>query len=444
VGGGIGISGWWTCTGRRSLNANQNKEKNKEKEKGTDQIILKSQEPSNLSKPANSFFNMGFKDFTMIRVLGKGCVGRVLLVRKNDTGKIYAMKILEKNQILKEKQVRYTQTERSILGNIQHPFIVKLYFAFQTPKRLCLVMQYCPGGELFFHLGRFRYFTESHARFYAAEIVLALEHLHKHSIIYRDLKAENILLDAEGHIILTDFGLAKENVTEPTSAHSFCGTPEYLAPEVILRKGYGKAADWWSFGTLLYEMLTGLPPFYCRIRPHLFTKILKSPLRFPKLPILSSSARSLIKGLLCRDPSNRLGAYGADEIKAHKFFQSVDWDKVYRRELKAPFIPPVKDPLDTQNFATEFTSLPVPQFQSHIQKKNSLDISSSYQNNHNNNNYNNNPPPLNNNSNHHHPSIHPSPTNLSTADDHSNSNTSIASSSRNNNGNEKKKKKKFY
>jgi len=226
-------------------------------------------------------------------------------------------------------------------------------------KKLYFVMEYCSGGELFYHLGRAGRFSENRTRFYAAEIVLALEHLHKLGIVYRDLKPENVMLDQEGHIVITDFGLSKEGIEDNTSAHSFCGTPEYLAPEILTRSGHGRAADWWSLGALMYEMLTGMPPFYSRNRERLFVKILKSTLRIPRF--FSPDAASLVLSLLDRNASTRLGSDSdADGIKVHPFFRGVDWNALLARQVSPPFKPPEpQDLLDTRNFEAEFTNLPL-------------------------------------------------------------------------------------
>eukprot|EP01102_Stenamoeba_stenopodia_P008101 TRINITY_DN2301_c0_g1_i3.p1 TRINITY_DN2301_c0_g1~~TRINITY_DN2301_c0_g1_i3.p1 ORF type:complete len:296 (-),score=67.21 TRINITY_DN2301_c0_g1_i3:548-1435(-) len=195
-------------------------------------------------------------DFELLTVIGKGSFGKVLQVRKKDTGKIYAMKVLRKEAIVQRKQVAHTKAEKSILAKIQHPFIVGLHYAFQTEEKLYMVLDFVNGGELFFHLKREGKFSEQRVRIYAAEIACALSHLHSFGIVYRDLKPENILLDSEGHICITDFGLSKEIQSEDT--HTFCGTPEYLAPEILKGQGHGTPVDWWSLGTLIYEMLTGL------------------------------------------------------------------------------------------------------------------------------------------------------------------------------------------
>lgn len=220
--------------------------------------------------------------FKIIKVIGKGSFGKVFLVRDKASGVLYAMKVLKKDYIIRKNQVEHTKTERSVLGYIHHPNIVGLNMAFQTSDKLFFILDYCSGGELFYHLGQVGRFMEERAKFYAAQIVCALEYVHKLGVIYRDLKPENVLLDQYGNVKLTDFGLSKEGVSDhSTGANSFCGTPEYIAPEVLLRQGHGRAVDWWSLGALLYEMITGLPPFYSRNRETMFEKIMKADLSFP-------------------------------------------------------------------------------------------------------------------------------------------------------------------
>ncbi len=220
--------------------------------------------------------------FSIIRVVGKGSFGKVFLVRDKAKQTLHALKVLKKDYIIKKNQVEHTKTENSVLKYVRHPYIVGCSMAFQTADKLFFVLDYCAGGELFFHLGKVGRFEEPRAKFYAAQITLALSYVHSCNIIYRDLKPENVLLDEAGNIRLTDFGLSKEGVRDhSTGATSFCGTPEYIAPEVLLRQGHGRAVDWWSLGALLYEMLTGLPPFYSRNREVMFEKIMKAQLTFP-------------------------------------------------------------------------------------------------------------------------------------------------------------------
>ena len=273
---------------------------------------------------------------------------------------MFALKVLRKDSIIKRNQVEHTRTERNVLGYVNHPFIVSMNMAFQSKDKLYFVLDYCAGGELFFHLGKLGKFPEPRACFYAAEITLAISYVHKLVIIYRDLKPENVLLDAKGHVRLTDFGLSKEGISSSSSgANSFCGTPEYLAPEILNRQGHGRAVDWWSLGALLYEMLTGLPPFYSRDRDKLFEKIRNGVLTYPRY--LSARAQSVLRGLLTRDPTKRLGSGPADaeEIKVHLLFSEIDWDKLARGKIPPPFVPIVKNSMDTSQFDSDFTSLPM-------------------------------------------------------------------------------------
>jgi len=277
---------------------------------------------------------------------------------------MFALKVLRKDNIIKRNQVEHTRTERSVLGYVNHPFIVGLKMAFQSKDKLYFVLDYCAGGELFFHLSKVGKFSEPRAAFYAAEIVLALAYIHQLDIVYRDLKPENVLLDAMGHVRLTDFGLSKEGITNSSSgANSFCGTPEYLAPEILNRKGHGRAVDWWSLGALLYEMLTGLPPFYCRERDRLFEKIRRGHLEYPKY--LTPKSQALLRGLLTQDPKQRLGS-GADDaepIQQHPFFDGIRWQELVKGDVKPPWDPQINNKLDTSQFDDEFTSMPINSYQ---------------------------------------------------------------------------------
>lgn len=309
---------------------------------------------------AQSKSKIGIDDFTLVKVIGKGSFGKVTLVKKKTgSNKLYAMKVLKKSNIVKRKQVEHTKTERRVLGSINHPFIVRLYYAFQTEDKLYFVLDYAAGGELFFHLSRVKKFPEATARFYCAEITLALDAIHAHHVVYRDLKPENILLDGEGHIKLVDFGLAKEDVQDAAEgATSLCGTPEYLSPEVLDRQGHGYAVDWWNLGMVTYEMLTGLPPWYTTNREKLFASIRSAPLKFPMS--VNRTAALFIQALLNRNPLQRLGANGGAEVKAHPFFASMDWDALYRRQITPPFDPMRnQNEEDGKNFESEFTNMPV-------------------------------------------------------------------------------------
>eukprot|EP00002_Diphylleia_rotans_P025857 TRINITY_DN5132_c0_g1_i1.p1 TRINITY_DN5132_c0_g1~~TRINITY_DN5132_c0_g1_i1.p1 ORF type:complete len:491 (-),score=99.28 TRINITY_DN5132_c0_g1_i1:256-1728(-) len=300
--------------------------------------------------------NVGSEDFENLCVLGRGGFGKVMLVRKVDTSRIYAMKSLHKDKLIESDEVEGTKTEKDVLRRLNHPFIVGLKFSFQTKDKLYLILDYINGGELFYHLKKEKRFSESRARFYAAEITLALEYLHKSDIIYRDIKPENILLDSSGHICLTDFGLCKPGVGYGKVTYTFCGTAEYLAPEVLEGKGYDKAVDWWSLGTLLYEMLCGKPPFFSTNTNEMYRRILHEKLIFPAY--VPPVAVSLLSGLLNRNPRERLGSSlnDAEDIKSHPFFQPIDWAELYNKEIEPEFKPPVRDPLDTSNFDPNFTS----------------------------------------------------------------------------------------
>jgi len=294
-------------------------------------------------------------DFELLNVIGKGSFGKVMQVRKKDDGKIYAMKVLRKDTIIARKQVSHTKSEKNILMKIQHPFIVNLNYAFQTKDKLYMILDYINGGELFFHLKKEGRFAEPRVKLYAAEIAAALDHLHNLDIVYRDLKPENILLDAEGHICITDFGLSKQ-IESPDGTHTFCGTPEYLAPEVLKGQGHGVAVDWWSLGTLLFEMLTGLPPFYAQNVNVMYTKILSGELKFPTY--ISENAKSLLEGLLTRDPEKRLGSNGGQDIKVHPWFAEIDWEKLIRKEIEPPFKPKVQGIEDISQIDKVFIAEP--------------------------------------------------------------------------------------
>ncbi|XP_045428530.1 ribosomal protein S6 kinase alpha-5 isoform X5 [Pipistrellus kuhlii] len=312
---------------------------------------------------------VGIENFELLKVLGTGAYGKVFLVRKisgHDAGKLYAMKVLKKATIVqKAKTTEHTRTERQVLEHIrQSPFLVTLHYAFQTATKLHLILDYINGGELFTHLSQRERFTEHEVQIYIGEIVLALEHLHKLGIIYRDIKLENILLDSNGHVVLTDFGLSKEFVAdEAERAYSFCGTIEYMAPDIIRGgdSGHDKAVDWWSLGVLMYELLTGASPFTVdgekNSQAEISRRILKSEPPYPK--DMSALAKDLIQRLLRKDPKKRLGCgpRDADEVKEHLFFQKINWDDLAAKKVPAPFKPVIRDELDVSNFAEEFTEM---------------------------------------------------------------------------------------
>ncbi|BDD60670.1 hypothetical protein MAP00_005775 [Monascus purpureus] len=303
---------------------------------------------------------VGPNDFKILKLIGKGTFGQVYQVKKKDTRRIYAMKVLSKKVIIQKKEVAHTLGERNILvrtAMAASPFIVGLKFSFQTPTDLYLVTDYMSGGELFWHLQKEGRFPEARAKFYIAELILALQHLHDHDIVYRDLKPENILLDANGHIALCDFGLSKANLTQGDTTNTFCGTTEYLAPEVLLdEQGYTKMVDFWSLGVLVFEMCCGWSPFYAEDTQQMYKNIAFGKVRFPR-DALSTEGRNFVKGLLNRNPKHRLGAKGdAKELIAHPFFHDVDWEALSRKEVVPPFKPKLKSDTDTSNFDPEFTN----------------------------------------------------------------------------------------
>lgn len=296
--------------------------------------------------------------FELLKVLGQGSFGKVFLVRKMvgpDAEQLYAMKVLKKATLKVRDRVR-TKMERDILVEVNHPFIVKLHYAFQTEGKLYLILDFLRGGDVFTRLSKEVMFTEEDVKFYLAELALALDHLHSLGIVYRDLKPENILLDEGGHIKLTDFGLSKESVDQEKKAYSFCGTVEYMAPEVVNRRGHTQSADWWSFGVLMFEMLTGTLPFQGKDRNETMNMILKAKLGMPQF--LSPEAQGLLRTLFKRNPGNRLGAGpdGVEEIKRHPFFATIDWNKLVRKEIHPPFKPASGKPEDTFCFDPEFTA----------------------------------------------------------------------------------------
>ncbi|XP_047549391.1 ribosomal protein S6 kinase beta-2 isoform X3 [Lutra lutra] len=276
--------------------------------------------------------------FELLRVLGKGGYGKVFQVRKvqgTNSGKIYAMKVLRKAKIVRNaKDTAHTRAERNILESVKHPFIVELAYAFQTGGKLYLILECLSGGELFTHLEREGIFLEDTACFYLAEITLALGHLHSQGIIYRDLKPENIMLNSQGHIKLTDFGLCKESIHEDAVTHTFCGTIEYMAPEILVRSGHNRAVDWWSLGALMYDMLTGSPPFTAENRKKTMDKIIKGKLALP--PYLTPDARDLVK-------------------KRHPFFRHINWDDLLARRVDPPIRPSLQSEEDVSQFDTHFT-----------------------------------------------------------------------------------------
>ncbi|KAJ3023495.1 UNVERIFIED_CONTAM: hypothetical protein HDU68_008594 [Siphonaria sp. JEL0065] len=313
------------------------------------QLVFKQNNTSESEKKS-----LSVDDFEIMRVLGKGSFGKVVQVKKKDTGRIYAMKILKKSSIVERDEVEHTLAERNVLAKVSHPFIVNIKFSFQSKDKLYLVLAFVNGGELFHHLQLEGRFEEDRAKLYAAELLSALECLHSFNIIYRDLKPENILLDYTGHIALCDFGLCKFNMKDGNKTNTFCGTPEYLAPELLLGHGYTKCVDYWTLGVLIYEMITGLPPFYDENQNEMYKRIVGDELVFPDE--LGDCVKDLLTKMLNRDPNARLGNNGAQEIKNHPWFAEIDWKRLNARKYRPTFRPQVANSSDTSNFDDEFTS----------------------------------------------------------------------------------------
>ncbi|KAJ2846504.1 Serine/threonine-protein kinase Sgk2 [Coemansia brasiliensis] len=350
------------------------------------------------SKPGTQQ-KVSLDDFQLLSIIGKGSYGQVMLARYKDSGKVMAIKVISKSKLRgRPNEIRRVMSERKVLERtVRHPFLVGLQCAFQTKEKLFFCLDYVNGGELFFHLQRERRFGENRARFYAAEIISALAYLHGMDVVYRDLKPENCLLDARGHVRIVDFGLAKEVGpvvwrTEGSALYSvevggktgtFCGTPEYLAPEVLLRQRYGKEVDWYCLGAVLFEMLTGLPPFYHQDNNTMYQRILSEDLKFPaNLPpsapcngtlqpgsgnvasnVIGRYAQDFVFRIMERDPQNRLGhgVFGTENVKRHVFFHGIDWGKIYRQEYAPPFVPKVSSIFDLSNIDPEFRNEPIPE-----------------------------------------------------------------------------------
>uniref|UniRef100_A0AAQ4PTS2 Protein kinase C n=1 Tax=Gasterosteus aculeatus aculeatus TaxID=481459 RepID=A0AAQ4PTS2_GASAC len=297
-------------------------------------------------------------DFVFIKVLGKGSFGKVMLAELKGSDEVYAVKVLKKDVILQDDDVDCTLTEKRILALArQHPYLTQLFCCFQTKDRLFFVMEYVNGGDLMFQIQRSRKFDEARSRFYAAEVTSALMFLHRHGVIYRDLKLDNILLDEEGHCKLADFGMCKEGILDGVSTTTFCGTPDYIAPEILQELDYGPSVDWWALGVLMYEMMAGQPPFEADNEDDLFESILHDDVLYPVW--LSKEAVSILKAFMTKSPSKRLGcvlAQGLEEaIKLHVFFREIDWTLLEQRKLRPPFKPRIKTKRDVNNFDQDFT-----------------------------------------------------------------------------------------
>lgn len=323
---------------------------------------------ANSGQPKSNMVSLA--DFDLIKVIGRGSYAKVLMVELKSTKRIYAMKVIKKELVTDDEDIDWVQTEKHVFETASnHPFLVGLHSCFQTASRLFFVIEFVRGGDLMFHMQRQRRLPEEHARFYSAEICLALNYLHERGIIYRDLKLDNVLLDHEGHIKLTDYGMCKEGIRTGDTTSTFCGTPNYIAPEILRAEDYGFSVDWWALGVLLYEMLAGRSPFDIvgatdnpdqNTEDYLFQVILEKTIRIPRS--LSVKAASILKGFLNKNPAERLGCnrdHGFMEIMTHPFFKTIEWELLEQKQIPPPYRPRLESERDLANFPPEFTDEPV-------------------------------------------------------------------------------------
>ena len=315
---------------------NKNEESNqlqKKKQRRKNPYTNREEDYKLFEDPILNNTTIGFNSFTIIDCLGAGSFGKVFKVRMKSNGEIYAMKVINKRFLMKNNQLRYAITECNVLKQATSPFILTLYYSFQTPENLYMIIDYCPGGDLNLHIIQ-NLFEEDEARFYIAELILGIEHLHELDIIYRDLKPENILINGDNHIKLADFGLAKEGVNDVQSTKSFVGSPAYLAPEMLMRRGVGKSADIYGIGAVLYEMICGTPPFFSNNIKILYKNISQCKLMLHDY--FSDELKDLLSQLLCRDPNKRIGVLDKNELKNHEWFKDIDWDKLAKKQIEPP------------------------------------------------------------------------------------------------------------
>ncbi|XP_071502737.1 protein kinase C iota type-like isoform X2 [Diadema antillarum] len=324
--------------------------------------------PNGNEKIGNSPISLD--DFEMLRVIGRGSYAKVLLVELKATGRVYAMKVIKKELVTDDEDIDWVQTEKHVFETASnHPFLVGLHSCFQTVSRLFFVIEFVSGGDLMFHMQRQRRLPEEHARFYSAEISLALNFLHEGGVIYRDLKLDNVLLDADGHIKLTDYGMCKEGLRPGDTTSTFCGTPNYIAPEILRGEDYDFSVDWWALGVLMFEMLAGRSPFDIvgnadnadqNTEDYLFQVILEKPIRIPRS--LSVKAASVLKGFLNKNPVERLGCHpqtGFGDITGHPFFKTIDWERMEARQVTPPYKPHLQSDRDLEHFDPQFTEEPI-------------------------------------------------------------------------------------
>jgi len=343
-------------------------------ESGPQQIYSNNEKNDSNNKVENESKNkessIGLNNFDLIKCIGRGSYAKVLLVKLKSTQKLYAMKIIKKELVNDEEDVDWVQTEKNVFETASnYPFLVGLHSCFQSTSRLFFVIEYVNGGDLMFHMQKQRRLPEEHARFYSAEIILALHFLHDKGIIYRDLKLDNVLLDSEGHIKLTDYGMCKEGIRDGETTGTFCGTPNYIAPEILRGEEYDFSVDWWALGVLMFEMMAGRSPFDVMGIPdqtdtsteeYLFQVILEKVIRIPRS--LSHPASNVLKGFLNKNPQDRLGCNhenGFNDILVHKFFQSVNWEALVQKQINPPYRPKIDDEFGLDNFDPQFTEEPV-------------------------------------------------------------------------------------
>ena len=310
--------------------------------------------------------SVSFEDFNIIRVIGRGTFSKVLMVESKEEHKLYAMKVVRKLSLVEDEDLEWVKIEKNVFEiATNHPFLVGLHSCFQTPSRLYYIIEFVQGGDLMFHMQRKGRLPENHALFYSAEVAIALNFLHQNGIIYRDLKLDNVLLANDGHIKLTDYGMCKQGIRGNTKTSTFCGTPNYMAPELLRNEDYSFSVDWWALGVMMFEMMVGNSPFLTdqlkgKTEDYLFQIILTSDIKPPNS--LSSNSKRVLSDFLMKDPCKRLGCkvgLGFKEIMNHVYYSEINWDALERKQIKAPFIPTLNNTLDFDNFPTEFTSEPL-------------------------------------------------------------------------------------